>query len=170
MPKRKSRRPTAARALGTAESNGHDGRRRFEVYIIDSGWKTPASKVVRESIGLFTKYLSRHEVYILSEDQSEEFLQGHPQLLGEDPIIVVLDREAIERGSPNGVGVRLLLGGIHDVERVQGLIKMLLRIVNTRQLAEDLPQSIRKYVHREGVTGAIDVIMSTTAHKAETGH
>jgi hypothetical protein len=152
--------------------NGHgNGRPCFEVYVIDSGWKNEASEVVRDSLDLFTKYLRRHTVYVLSEDQSEEFLQDHPQLLGKDPIIAILDRDAIERRSPDGVGARLLLGRIHNRTRVQSLLKMLLRIVNTRHLAIDLPGAIRREVHREGVSGAIEVIMNTTGHiEAEAGH
>jgi hypothetical protein len=154
------------------QDNGHrDGRPRFEVYVIDSGWKTESGEVVRESLELFTKYLQRHQVYILSEDQSEEFLQSHPQLLGKDPIIAVLDRDAIDRESQAGIGARLLLGRIHSRDRVHALLKMLLRIVNTRRLAEDLPGAIRREVHREGVSGAIEVIMETTGHiETESGH
>lgn len=127
--------------------------------------------MVRESMELFTKYLRNHEVYVLSEDQSGEFLQSHPQLMGKDPIIAVLDREAIRRESQTGIGVCLLLGRVHDRNRVQALLKMLLRIVNTRQLAEDLPGSVRREVHREGVSGAIEVIMTSTSHiEAESGH
>ena len=138
--------------------------------MVDSGWKTEAGEVVRESLELFTKYLQRHEVYILSQDQSEDFLQNHPQLLGKDPIIAVLDRKAIDRKEA-GIGVRLLLGRIHNPHRVHNLLMMLLRIVNTRQLAEDLPESIRREVHREGVAGTIEVIMSATAHiETESGH
>src|SRR5438105_673181 len=152
---------TRVRRATRARADGANGRPRFEVYVIDSGWKTPASEAVRDSLELFTKYLSRHDVYVLSEDQSEDFLQDHPQLLGMDPIVAVLDRAAIEHESDSGIGVRLLLGRIHDKNRVQSLLKMLLRIVNTRELAEDLSESIRRVVHREGVTGAIEVIMST---------
>ena len=163
----------AARLQPVAPSaNGHgDDRPRFEVYVIDSGWKNEAGEVVRESLELFAKYLKRHTVYVLTEDQSEEFLQDHPQLLGKDPIIAILDRGAIERRSPHGIGARLMLGQVHDRNRVQSLLKMLLRIVNTRQLAADLPGSVRREVHREGVSGAIEVIMSTTGHiETESGH
>src|SRR5262245_26426241 len=166
------RRSLPASPDGQAGENGQPDRRpRFEVYIIDSGWKTEASEVVRDSLELFTKYLQHHEVYVLTEDQSEQFLQSHPQLLGKDPIIAVLDREAIRRGSHTGIGARLLLGRIHDRNRVQALLKMLLRIVNTRHLAQDLPGSVRREVHREGVSGAVEVIMNTSGHiEAETGH
>ena len=125
----------------------------------------------RRAPGLFTKYLHRLEVYILSADQSEKFLQGHPQLLGKDPIIAVLDRDAIRRESPDGVGARLLLGRVHDEHRVLALLKMLLRILNTRELADDLPGSIRRFVHREGMAGAIEIVMSTAGHvEGESGH
>jgi hypothetical protein len=165
-------RGTRATAARLASDNGQgEDRPRFEVYVIDSGWQNEASEVVRASLDLFTKYLKRHTVYVLTADQSEEFLQDHPQLLGKDPIIAILDRTAIERRSRNGIGARLLLGRVHDKSRVQSLLKMLLRIVNTRQLAADLPGSIRREVHREGVAGTIEVIMNTTGHiEAEAGH
>jgi hypothetical protein len=170
MQKRASRKAPGVRSLPVQRTE-KDERPRFEVYVIDSGWKTPAREAVQESMELFTKYLSRHEVYILSEDQSEKFLQGHPQLLGKDPIIVVLDREAIRQESRNGIGARLLLGRVHDKNRVVSLLKMLLRIVNTRHLAEDLPGAVRREVHREGVAGAVEVVMETAGHfEAESGH
>jgi hypothetical protein len=171
LEKRATRNPARRRSPAASENGSDDGRPRFEVYVIDSGWKTEAGEVVRESLELFAKYLRRHEVYILTEDQSEEFLQDHPQLLGKDPIIAVLDRHAINRASQTGIGARLLLGRIHNRDRVQSLLKMLLRIVNTRHLAEDLPEAIRREVHREGVSGALEVIMSTTGHlESESGH
>jgi hypothetical protein len=166
-PSRKSR----VRRLPRSRARGTNGRPHFEIYIIDSGWKTPAAEALRESLDLFIKYLDRHDVYILTADESEQFLQGHPQLLGTDPIVAVLDRAAIEHERESGVGVRLLLGRIHDRDRVQALLKMLLRIVNTRDLADDLPESVRRVVHREGITGAIEVIMSTRGPiSAESGH
>lgn len=169
---KRSARTASRRQTVPAADNGHDGGDpRFEVYVIDSGWKNEASECVRESLELFKKYLKDHDVYVLDEDQSEDFLQNHPQLLGKDPIIAILDREAIRRQSRNGVGARLMLGRVHDKNRVQALLKMLLRIVNTRKLALDLPKSIRQEVHREGVSGAIEVIMTTTSHiEAESGH
>lgn len=171
MPKRAIKRVAPGQSLPASVNGGDDRRPRFEVYIIDSGWKTPASEAVRESMELFTKYLSRHNIYILSEDQSEEFLQGHPQLLGKDPIIAVLDREAIKQERKTGIGARLLLGRVRDKSRVQSLLMMLLRIVNTRHLADDLAKSIRSEVHREGVSGAIEVIVTRGGHfEAEAGH
>ncbi|MGH2652459.1 MAG: hypothetical protein ACRDHK_14750, partial [Actinomycetota bacterium] len=122
MAKRTSKTAARARALPAPRNGQEDRGPRFEVYVIDSGWKNEASEVVRESMELFKKYLKNHEVYVLSEDDSEEFLQDHPQLLGKDPIIAVLDREAIRRESRNGIGARVLLGRIHDRNRVQALL------------------------------------------------
>lgn len=171
MAKQTTKRTTRQRPI-PASVNGHgEEGPRFEVYVIDSGWKTEAGEAVRESLELFTKYLKNHDVYVLDADQSEDFLQNHPHLLGKDPIIAVLDRAAIRRQSPEGIGARLLLGRVHDKSRVLALLKMLLRIVNTRQLAADLPKAIREEVHREGVSGAIEVVMETTGHiEAEAGH
>jgi len=171
MAKRVTRKVDSRRAPRRSRADSDGRLPRFEVYVIDSGWKTPAAEVVRNAMPLFVKYLGHHDVYLLDADQSEKFLQGHPQLLGKDPIIAVLDRDAIRRESPNGVGVRLLLGRIRDEHRVLALVKMLLRILNTRQLAADLPESIRRYVHREGVAGAIDIVMSAAGRvETESGH
>ena len=170
MAKRTTKRAVRMRALPTSENGHGNDRRRFEVYVIDSGWKTECAEVVRESLELFTKYLQRHQVYILTADQSEDFLQNHPQLLGKDPIIAVLDREAINRGSQNGIGARLLLGRVNNKHRVQSLLTMLLRIVNTRHLAEDLPGAIRREVHREGVSGALEIIVTRGHIESESGH
>jgi hypothetical protein len=159
---RRVTRKTARRSPARQRTGGgDDGARRFEVYVIDSGWQTPAAEVVRAALPLFRKYLSRHEVYVLTADQSEQFLQHHPQLLGRDPIVAILDREAIRRERADGIGARLLLGHIRDEHRVLALLKMLLRIVNTPHLADDLPGSIRRFVHREGMKGAIEIVMST---------
>jgi hypothetical protein len=163
---RKEARPSPARRAG-----GAAGHPRFEIYVIDSGWQTPAADVFRAALPLVVKYLSRHEVYVLTADQSEAFLQGHPQLLGKDPIVAVLDRGAIQRESDDGVGARLLLGHVRDEHRVLALLKMLLRIVNTPQLADDLPGSIRRFVHREGMAGALEIVLSTAGRvEAESGH
>ena len=171
MAKRTTRKARRVPAVPVSDNGHENGRPRFEVYVIDSGWKSEAGEVVRESMELFTKYLRRHTVYVLTEDQSEEFLQDHPQLLGTDPIVAILDRAAIERRSRHGIGARLLLGRLHNRDRVLSLLKMLLRIVNTRHLAEDLPGAVRREVHREGVSGALEVIMSTSGHiESESGH
>ena len=168
---RRVTRKAARRSPLRRRTGGDDGHPRFEVYVIDSGWQTPAAEVVRAALPLFVKYLSRHEVYVLTADQSEKFLQSHPQLLGKDPIIAVLDREAIRRESPDGIGARLVLGRVRDEHRVLALLKMLLRIVNTPELANDLPGSIRRFVHREGMAGALEILLSTAAHvEAESGH
>jgi hypothetical protein len=170
MARRASRRATP-RSQPRRRTNGDARQPRFEIYVIDSGWQTPSADVFRAALPLFTKYLRRHEVHVLSADQSETFLQRHPQLLGKDPIVAIVDREAIRRESPDGVGARVLLGRVRDEHRVVALLKMLLRIVNTPELASELPGSIRRFVHREGVVGALEILMSTVAHvEAESGH
>jgi hypothetical protein len=163
----------AARRSPPRRTGGRDGSPRFEIYVIDSGWPTPAAEVFRAALPLFTTYLGRHEVYRLTAEQSQAFLQHHPQLLGKDPIVAVLDRDAIRRERHDGIGVRLLLGRVRDAHRVIALLKMLLRIVNTPEHARDLPGAIRRFVHREGMMGALEIVLSTAAGgrvEAESGH
>ena len=170
MARRVTRKATR-RSPGRRRASGDAGHPRFEIYVIDSGWPSPAADVVRAALPLFMKFLNRHDVYVLTADESVGFLQGHPQLLGKDPMVAVLDREAIRRESQDGIGARLMLGRVRDAHRVLALLKMLLRIVNTPELAADLPGSIRRFVHREGVAGALEIALSTAGRgDAESGH
>jgi hypothetical protein len=171
MARRVTRQP-ARRSPPRRRTGRGEGRARFEIYVIDSGWPTATAAMFRTALPLVVKYLRSHEVYILSAAQSEQFLAGHPQLLGKDPIVAVLDREAIRRESPDGIGARLLLGRVRDERRVLALLQMLLRIVNTPELAEDLPESIRRLVHREGMAGVLEILLSAAGGRidAESGH
>ena len=147
-------------------------RPRFEVYVIDSGWPTPTAEVVRRSMPLFAKYLRRHAVYILTPDQSDAVPPEASAAPGQGPDHRGARPRGHRRESAGGIGARLLLGRVRDEHRALALLKMLLRIVNTRELAADLPGAIRRFVHREGVAGAVEIgFMSTAGHlETESGH
>jgi hypothetical protein len=139
-------------------------KKRFKVFILDSGWDSPAHRVLEKSMDLFTRQLSRHDVFILDRAQSDKFLETHPFLIGMDPIIALLDPEKISRWTHHEYGARFMLGHVKSEARVQMLLKMLLRLVNTERMAEHLPVTIRQIVHKEGVRGAWDIILETATH------
>ena len=138
-----------------------DSQLRIDIYIIDSGWDSLAHKYLTGVLDLFKAYLTDQNLYIFSAEQSIAFLKDHPDLIGKDPIIVVIDKLARTLNNPDGFGTRLELGLIKDPYRVEWLIKMFVRIVNNRAEMLDIAHTFREYNHKEGITGAIDIIMET---------
>ena len=64
---------------------------RFHVFLIDTGWNGPVSKVLQEHMPLFHHYNPQDPVYILSREQSIKILKNAPEHIGRDPIVVVYD-------------------------------------------------------------------------------
>ena len=141
-----------------------ESRLRLDIYIIDSGWDSLAHNYLQSVIDLFKAYLTDHNLYILSPEQSVAFLKEHPRLIGKDPIIAVVDKLARALDNPDGFGTRLELGLIKDPYRIEWLIKMFLRIVNDRKEILDIAYTFRKYNHKEGIRGAIEIIMESLGH------
>jgi len=154
------------RKLKKASSSDHkiESNLRLDIFIIDSGWKSLAHTYLASVIDLFKAYLTEHNLYILSPEQSIAFLKEHPYYIGRDPIIVVVDKMARTLNNPEGFGTQLELGPIEDPHRIEGLIKMFVSIVNDKEKILEIAQTFRKYYHKEGIEGAIDIIMETLGH------
>ena len=108
------------RKLKKAASSDHEIESdfRLDIYIIDSGWESPAHTYLDSVIDLFKAYLTEHNLYILSPEQSIAFLKEHPQYIGSDPIIVVIDKIARNLNNHEGFGTQLELGLIKDPHRI----------------------------------------------------
>ena len=66
---------------------------------------------------------------------------------------MVVDRLAQKLNNPHGYGARIMLGNIHDRERVDWLIKMFLRVVNTHAETLDIAYTVQQYNYKEGHPG-----------------
>jgi hypothetical protein len=154
------------RKLKKASSSDHEieSDLRLDIYVIDSGWESLAHSYLASVIDLFKAYLTEHNLYILSRDQSIAFLMDHPSYIGSDPIIVVVDKIARTLNKHEGFGTQLELGLIKDPHRIESLIKMFVRIVNDKEKILDIAHTFRKYNHKEGINGAIDIIMAILDH------
>src|SRR4051812_857218 len=64
---------------------------RFHVFLIDTGWNGPVSKVLREHMCLFCHYNPQDPVYVLTRQQSIQVLKNAPEHIGRDPMVVVYD-------------------------------------------------------------------------------
>src|SRR5215468_7460226 len=96
---------------------------RFRIYIVDSGWNSPAHRVLVENFALIRDLQKDDPIYVLSREQSIEFQRRHGSRIGRDPIIAVRDMEALDQGGTTGFhGFRLVLGLLRTPQQaLQGL-------------------------------------------------
>lgn len=145
-------------AMHDAQHGMDNRRKRFDVYLVGAGWNTPISRAIRENLGLFACYLDRHNLYVLSEAQSTAILKKNPMYIGSDPIVMVIDRDALKTDHAEGYGFRMNLGTLHDPAQVVPMLKLVLRIVSDRRAAPNIMRTVRKIVHKEGLLGTIEII------------
>src|SRR6516165_1871443 len=65
--------------------------KRFDVFLIDSGWNVAVGKLVRSHLPTLLNFEKEDDFYILSPEQSVQLLKQTPNLIGHDPIILVYD-------------------------------------------------------------------------------
>ena len=140
--------------------------RVLEVFLVDSGWNNEVGKAVRENLPVFADYLHGQRFYVLSEEQSLEFIRKHPSLVGADPILIVLDREAARQKNPKGYGFRLCLGHMRNPEAAISMLKWAIQL----SMASNGPQMstiVKESGHRQTIQGTIELIGEGTAHLLE---
>lgn len=150
----------------TQEASNHSAEEelnsfKLDVYIVDAGWDSLAHRVLNESMELIKSYLRDQNLFILSPEQSVKFLRSHPDLVGRDPIVIIVDRLARKLQNPDGFGARIGLGLIENEYELHNLIKMFLTVINKHESTLDIANTFRKYNHQEGMNGAIDIIMES---------
>ena len=138
-----------------------DSHLRLDIYIVNSGWDSMQSRVLMKSLDLIKAYIKRHNLFILSPEQSVRMLSAHPDMIGKDPLIIVVDKLAQQLKSPHGYGAQVALGLCHDEARVQWLIRMFLRVVNTHSETLDIAYTFQEFNHKEGVKGAIEIMVES---------
>ena len=140
--------------------------RILDVFLVDSGWNNDVGKAVRENLPVFAEYLHGQRFYVLSEEQSLEFIRKHPSLVGADPILIVLDREASRQKNPKGYGFRLCLGHMRNPEAAISMLKWAIQL----SMASNGPQMstiVKESGHRQTIQGTIELIGEGTAHLLE---
>ena len=147
-----------------------DSHLNLDIYIIDSGWHSTAHAHLAREFDLFKAYLSEHNLYVLTPQQSVDFLKKHPELIGRDPVIAVVDRLARDMNNLDGFGTRLELGMIEDPARIDWLLRMFVRVINSQAEILDIANTFRKYNYKEGVKGTIEIIMETLGTLGQQHH
>jgi hypothetical protein len=139
---------------------------RFRIFVIDSGWNSPAHKVLQENFGLIRDLQKDDPIYILSREQSIEFIRHHPERIGREPSIAVHDLAAMDKnGTTDFHGFRLHLGLMRTPQQALLALQNFVRFLRTHRQSADLEAEIRTDLRREGLAGAIDIIMHHEARE-----
>jgi hypothetical protein len=137
--------------------------KRFDVFLIDTGWNVPVSKVVRAHLRMMFEYHVHDRLYELSPAQSVEVLKRDPTLIGCDPTIIVYDLYACSKPHANKYrGFRLNLGLMRHPEQALARVQEFNRFISINRTAENLDCEVRRELHREGVEGIVKLLRETT--------
>jgi hypothetical protein len=157
--------PTSA-SQSTAEIGEPSAAPRFRIFIVDSGWNSAAHRVLVENFALIRELQKEDPIYVLSREKSIEFLRRHGSRIGRDPILAVHDLEAMDKGGTSGFhGFRLHLGLLHTPHQALATLQSFARFLSTHRQSTDLEADIRADLRREGLTGAIEIIMHHEARE-----
>src|SRR5487761_2115015 len=142
-----------------AEPLGTDAK-RFDMFLIDTGWNGPVSRLVRSQLPLIYEYQSQDSLYLLTPEQSVDVLRQAPDFIGRDPTILVYDLHPIEgRKHRTYHGFRLNLGRYKSAEQARLRLQESLRFLIQHRTAAALDTAVRRELYREGVQGMIQVLL-----------
>jgi hypothetical protein len=164
MPRRRKEPPAEAPDGLDLRAKLDDGppppdAKRFNIFLIDTGWNGPVSKAVRHQLPLIYQFQKQDTLYILSHEQSVEIVKRAPELIGHDPTILVYDLFA-PRAGDGGIfrGFRLNLGLLRSPEQALARLQEFVRFIAAHRGALHLHHEVRREMHREGVDGMIKIL------------
>ncbi len=150
------------RSGGGTDSPQTKGK-RFDIFLIDTGWNHAVSKAVREQVVHMARLHPDESIYVLSHEQSADLLKLDPAAIGYDPTILVYDTYA-RPGSGAGSyrGFRLNLGLMRHPEHALARLQEFARFIATKRDSERLDREIRRELHREGLDGLVRLLRESS--------
>jgi hypothetical protein len=99
-------------------------------------------------------------IYVLDREKSLALARSHPDLMGKSPIIAVHDLKVLRnRGTGGFHGFRLHLGLMRTEQQALLALQASVRFLATHRQSADLEAQIRRDLRREGIIGAIEIIL-----------
>jgi hypothetical protein len=134
---------------------------RFRIFIVDSGWNSPARKVLHDNFHLLRDLQRATPIYFLGRERSVELMRRYPALVGKDPIIRVHCDVERKHRKPGFHGFRLHLGLLHEPAKA---LQNFAKFVGMHQESADLEADMRKRLRQEGFQGALEIVLNGEAH------
>jgi hypothetical protein len=133
---------------------------RFRIFIVDTGWDSPAHRILCDNFWLLRELQKDDEIYVLGREKSVEYMRYHQARIGHDPILAVHDLAAINGKGINGFhGFRLRLGLLRTPGQALLALQNFCRFLISHRHSTRLEADIRGGLRREGVMGAIQIIL-----------
>ncbi len=137
--------------------------KRFDIFLIDTGWNKPISRTVRSHLRKLIEYHPNDSLYELTPEQSVEILRQDPALIGCDPTIIVYDLYGSTRAHAGKYrGFRLNLGLLKHCDQAVARLQEFIRFISINRTAERLDKEIRRELHREGLDGIVKILRETS--------
>ena len=137
---------------------------RFDLFLIDTGWNEPVSKLVRSHLPLVWEYQRQDKLYILTPEQSVEILRKEPRLIGHDPTVLVYDLLTFDHAHRrNYRGFRLNLGRFRSPQQALSRLQEFIRFLIMHRTATTLDDEVRRELHREGLQGMVKLLREASA-------
>ena len=144
---------------------------RFHVFLVDTGWNEPVSKVLREHLPLFHQYYPQDPVYVLTKEQSVKLLKRAPEHIGRDPMVLMYDiykpKGVHSKEQPNYHGFRLNLGIIKNPQQALAKLQEFLKFVTKNRTAECLSCEVHRELHREGLSNMVNILREASEASLE---
>jgi hypothetical protein len=137
---------------------------RFRIFIIDSQANPAAHKVLQENFGLISDLQKEAPIYVLSRQQSIEFIKHHQERIGRDPIIAVHDLAVMDQsGTSDFHGFRLHLGLERTPQQALLALQSFVRFLSTHRQSAALRAEACADPGREGLAGSVEIMMGHEA-------
>jgi hypothetical protein len=144
---------------------------RFHVFLVDTGWNGPVSKVLHENVPLFHHYYPQDPVYVLTKEQSVKLLKRAPECIGHDPMVLMYDiytpKGAHAKEKANYHGFRLNLGVIKNPQQALAKLQEFLKFVTKNRTAECLSCEVQRELHREGLSNMVNILREASEASLE---
>ena len=133
---------------------------RFRIFIIDSEANPAAHKVLQENLGLICDLQKEASIYVLSRQQSIEFMRHHQERIGRDPIIAVHDLAVMDQSGTNDFhGFRLHLGLERTPQQALLTLQNFVRFLSRHRRSADFSEEACADLVREGLAGSVEIMM-----------
>jgi hypothetical protein len=156
------RRTPRAKALPAPEAPAVPPR--FRIFIVDSGWNSPARQTLHDNFHLIRDLHRECPVYFVGREKSVELMRRYPELVGKDPIIRVHCEVTSQQRKPGFHGFRLHLGLMKSPEEALQALQNFARFIGIHRESQDLEADMRRRLRQEGLQGAFEIVMHGEAH------
>jgi len=141
---------------------------RFHIFLIDTGWNTHLSRVLRDHLPLIHEFHPQDPLYVLTREQSIKVLKSAPEHIGLDPILVVYDLHAPTAAKHERYrGFRLNLGLLKNSDQALHKLQQFLKFISCHRSSQRLDHDVQRELHKEGLGNMVSILKEASEASLE---